>query len=71
MAGSRSLAVCGLVIAAAAGVVARAAASEDDAGEMIGELYIGKARTDHPHWDPIYRKRSAPQPVRATATRSY
>lgn len=56
MSGSRLAACFSAVVA----VLAQA----EDAEEVIGELYMGPARTDHPHWEPIYRKRSAPQPVR-------
>lgn len=62
MAGSRSLAVFGLL-------AALALASEDADEVVIGELYSGPARTDHPGWDPISRKRGAQQPVRPTAVR--
>lgn len=58
MAGSRSLVACCLAVAAAV--------FAEDAEEVIGELFIGPARSEHPHWEPIHRERSAPQPVRTT-----
>lgn len=60
MDGSRSLAAWCFALAA---VVAQASA-EDAEEEVIGELFMGERFSDHPHWEPIYRKRSAPQPVR-------